>query len=235
MKSMLRRTCASTLMAVIIAGGRAVATTIPFTEPFTSDAANWRNASGAANATWLATGGADTGGYISQEYNFVSSVVGGPPVVLLRGQSNFGSSGNNFFGNWIADGVTEFRIWVRHNAPTNVTFFARFASPAAFPGAFAELTPIPPGAWTRLTVPITADNPQFITFEGSDFATVFSNVGRVQIGVDIPDSLAGVDAAYSFDADLVSIVGILGDTDGNGCVNRSDLTRLLAHFVNSAG
>lgn len=234
MTRLLRRVFESAV-AAMLASVPALATTVPFTESFATDAANWRDSPGTATATWLSSGGADAGGYISEDFNFVNSVPGGPPVVLLRGQSNFGASGNNFFGNWIADGVTEFRVWVRHNAPTEVTFFTRFASPAAFPGAFAELTPVPQGVWTHLTVPIRADNPQFITFEGSNFVTVFSNIGRVQIGVEIPNSLAGVDSVYNFDADLVSIVGLPGDTDGNGCVNLSDLTRLLAHFGNATG
>jgi hypothetical protein len=214
----------------------ASATTVPFTEAFTADAANWRDRPGAATATWFETGGADGGGYISEDFNFVASTDLDPPIVLLRGQSNFNSSGNNFFGDWIGDGVTEFRVWVRHDAPADVVFFARFASPAAFPGAFAELGTVAEDSWTELTLAITADNPQFITFEGADFETVFSDIGRIQVGVFVPPEVAGQDAERNFDVDLVAIRGSLaGDTDGNGCVDLNDLTQLLAHFGTLSG
>lgn len=232
----IRLRAIESVVLAALAVGQVLATTVPFTEAFVNDASNWRDRTGAATATWVSAGGADGGGYISEDFNFVNSTDLDPPPVLLRCQSNFGSSGNNFFGNWIADGVTEFRVFVRHDAPAEVTFFARFASPAAFPGAFADLAPIPQGIWTEVIVAISADNPQFLTFEGSDFATVFSDIGRVQIGVFVPAVLAGTDNVYNFEVDLVSILGrLIGDADGDGCVDLSDLTQLLSHFGNSTG
>lgn len=195
------------MAAIAFSMTAASATTVPFTESFTDDAAGWRDASGGASAVHVPAGGADLGGYITQSFNFVNSNTVDPPPVFVRAQSNFGSSGNSFFGNWLADGVTEFRVSVRHDAPVPVNFFSRFASPAAFPGAIAvAFTPVFPNTWTELVIPINAANPQFVSFEGSDFATVFSNIGRVQLGVNVPAALAGVDAAYDFDFDVVSIV-----------------------------
>jgi hypothetical protein len=45
-----------------------------------------------------------------------------------------------------------------------------------------------------------------VTFEGSDFATVFGNIGNLQIGVDVPAELAGMNRVVTFDVDKVSIV-----------------------------
>jgi hypothetical protein len=47
-----------------------------------------------------------------------------------------------------------------------------------------------------------------VSFEGSTFDTVFSNVGIVQVGASIPSSLAGVDQVVHFDLDRVSIRGV---------------------------
>jgi hypothetical protein len=96
---------------------------------------------------------------------------------------------------------------VRNNAPAPVNFFARFVSPAGFPGAVAvEFAPVLPGAWTEITIPIDPANPQFISFETSDFNTIFSSIGRIQVGVQVPASLAGNPGSFSFDLDQVSIV-----------------------------
>jgi hypothetical protein len=184
----------------------AAATTVPFTEAFTNDAANWRDAPNAATADWFATGGADGGGYISESFSFANSAAGDTPVIL-RAQSSFNSSGNNFFGNWLSDGVTEYRMAVRNNASVPVNFFARFVQPAGFPGAVAvEFAPVLPGVWTEIDIPIDPANPQFISFETSDFNTIFSNIGRIQVGVQVPAALAGNPDSFSFDLDQVRIV-----------------------------
>jgi hypothetical protein len=180
------------------------ATTVPFNESFSSDAAGWRDAPNAALADWFPTGGADGGGYISETFSFANNAPNDTPVLL---RAHAGASGNNFFGNWLADGVTEYRMAVRNNAPAPVNFFARFVSPAGFPGAVAvEFAPVLPGAWTEITIPIDPANPQFISFETSDFNTIFSSIGRIQVGVQVPASLAGNPGSFSFDLDQVSIV-----------------------------
>lgn len=182
------------------------ATTVPFLESFTTDAANWRNDAGTAAATWTATGGADGGGFISDSFSFANSAAGDTPV-LIRAQDSYGSSGGNFFGEWLADGVTEYRVSIMHNVPAPLNFFTRFVSPAGFPGAIGlGFAPIPPNVWTQLVIPIDADNPQFISFEGADFNTVFSNIGRLQVGVSVPAALAGNPDAFSFSIDEVTIV-----------------------------
>lgn len=180
------------------------ATTVPFTESFSTDAAGWRDAPNAGPADWFPVGGADGGGYIGETFSFANNVAGDTPVLL---RAHAGASGDNFFGNWLADGVTEFRMSVRTHAPVPVNFFARFVSPAGFPGAVAvEFAPVVPGAWTEIVIPIDPTNPQFISFETSDFNTIFSNIGRIQVGVQVPAALAGNPNSFFFDVDEVRIV-----------------------------
>ncbi|CAG0981700.1 hypothetical protein PHYC_01800 [Phycisphaerales bacterium] len=194
-----------TLAAIMTTTGSTFAVVVPFTETFSADSAGWRDSTSTA-LNWFASGGDGGTAYVSGPFNFVNNLANDTPVIL-RGQSNFNSSGGAIFGNWIADGVTSFSIAVRHNAGQPLNFFSRFASPAAFPGAVAvNFAPVMPNTWTTLTFPIDPSNPQFISFEGSDFNTVFSNVGRVQVGVSVPASMAGVDQSFAFDLDTVSLV-----------------------------
>jgi len=182
----------------------ASATTVPYLESFDSSASNWHNSGGAADATFFAAGGADGGGYISQSLSPVGLNPGDTPV-LIRGQSSFNSSGNNFFGNWITDGVTEFHAYVRHNAPSPVNFFARFAHNPA-PGAVGlDFVPVQPNTWTEINISISPASPQFLSFEGADFANVFNDIQRVQLGISVPAGLAPT-AQYSFDFDRIRIV-----------------------------
>lgn len=185
----------------------ASAATVPFTEGFTSGASSWRgnpNSAGSLDA-WTATGGADGGGFVSEGFNFLSSSVGAQGPVIFRGPAS--ASGGAFVGSWIADTVREVSVYVRHDAPVAIDFFARFASPMGFPGAIAAgATSVQPGQWTRLSFAIDRASPQWVSFEGSDFDTVFGSIGAVQVGVSIPAALAGVDQVVHFDLDSVSIV-----------------------------
>lgn len=196
------------LMGLVVGmfSASATAITVPFTEDFVFDEANWRNATLSAELGWSATGGPDGGSYASGTFNFVNSAVDDTPAVL-RGQEEFNFSGNAFVGDWITDNITLFTVQVRHDAPTPLSMFTRFSSQFNFPGAIAlSFAPVLPNTWTEIAVPIDPSNPQFITFEGSNFANVFDEIGHVQVGVIVPAALAGVDANYSFSIDKVSIV-----------------------------
>jgi hypothetical protein len=57
-----------------------------------------------------------------------------------------------------------------------------------------------------LSFDIFPSNPAFVTFEGTNFNTVFSNIGHVQIGVSVPASLDALTSPLRFDLDSVSIV-----------------------------
>jgi|CXWL01.1.fsa_nt_gi hypothetical protein len=206
---MFRATMFSIIAAtcVLVTSTAARATLVPYTEEFAADSANWRDAAGLTPLSWNASGGPDSSSYASTSFNFVSSAPNATPPIM-RAQDEFNSSGNAFVGNWIADGVNQLSVDVRHNASTPLTFFTRIASPVNFPGVAAvDFVPVLPNTWTTLIFPIVPGNPQFV-FEGppSTFNSVFSNVGHLQVGVMVPAALAGLDQSFTFDVDKASIV-----------------------------
>lgn len=193
--------------APAILPGPAGAATVPFTEDFTSDVANWANSSSTALVDYVASGGPAGDSYAST--TLVPAGSGDSSVVLFRGQDEFSSSGGAFEGNWIAEGVGEFSAYVRHNAPMPLTFFTRFASPANYPGAVAvKFVPVLPSTWTQISFDISATNPELVSYEGTDFAAVFSNVGHVQIGVDVPLALDEVTVSLTLDLDRPTILAV---------------------------
>jgi len=190
----------------LLAAGPARAVAIPTIEDFNTDVANWGDASDAALLTHVASGGPDGSGYASTQLAFagLSGGAGGESVVLFRAEDEFISSGNAFVGNWLADGITRITAQVRHDAPVPLNYFGRFARPANFPAAGAvQFAPVPPGQWTTLEFDLRITSPQIVTFEGSNYGTVFSNIGHVQFGVEIPMALANEATAYTFDLDQV--------------------------------
>ena len=195
----------------------ATADVVDFTETFAADDSDWRGAaaSGADILDFVANGGPDGSSYVSFETNFInfpdgSGMGGGQPTpVLFRGQQNFGSSDGAFVGNWIEDGVQEFSFAFRHNMPAPVTVFSRFASASNFPGGLAiNFAPAFPGQWTEVSIEINPNNPQFISFEGADFESVFTNVGNVQFGISVPEGFGGSPVNYRFDVDNVRVTTV---------------------------
>jgi hypothetical protein len=189
----------------------AFAVTVPYTETFASAAANWSSAATFTPLTYQPSGGLDGSGYATRSVSFATNPVGDIPL-LFRGQSNFASSGGNFWGDWTSGGVTEFSFSVRHDAPAPVTFFARFTPAGA--GAVALVAPpAAPGAWTTFTVPISPGTPFIFEGPGVTYASTFSNIGRVQVGVMVDAAIANQAGPFTFDIDNVSIVpapGALG-------------------------
>lgn len=182
----------------------ASAATVPFEESFATGTSNWKNTA-SANPTYVATGGSDGGGYIQTTFAFTSTASTTP--VLFRGYDGFDASGDAFVGDWIAEDVTKLTAFVRHNAPQPLSFFTRHASSASFPGAVAvDFVPVLPNTWTKIEFDTVASSPQFVSFEGSDFPSVFSNIGNVQIGVSKPSALASDTTLYTYELDQVSIV-----------------------------
>lgn len=187
---------------------------VPFTENFTNDAANWYNNAGSAPVDWASSGGPDGGSYVTTSYNFVNQTPGLPfpnnAVNLFRAQDEFNTSNHAFEGNWIADGVTSFSFWIRHNAGAPMMFFTRFATPSNFPAwSGVEFSMVAPNTWTHITIPITLSNPALF-YEGppggqAEFNAVFSNIGHVQVGV-FGGAQAGVNQGFTFDLDQPSIV-----------------------------
>ncbi|HBS29632.1 MAG TPA: hypothetical protein DEB06_09335 [Phycisphaerales bacterium] len=180
----------------IAAVGAAVALTVPsfgavvpFTEAFDSSASNWRNAAGAANATWLPTGGPGNSAHITGATSVNNANTG--VVIALRAQDAFNSSNDAFVGNWLALGVTAFSFDVRHDAPAPMSFGARFAPSANAPGAIGfQFAPVAPGQWSTVTIPIDPSFPGFVSFEFGNFAGIFSGIGNVQVSYLVPGALA---------------------------------------------
>lgn len=194
---------------VILAGPVvAAAVTVPFVEDFAADAANWREWTGTADATWESTGGPDNGSYVATTFNFqnTSSGIPGslPFAILFRGQSAYGSSGGAFVGDW-RNGVGGVSMYVRHSGPSAIPlqYFIRYADPTNFPGGVTIVTKtVQPDTWTRLDAPVPDPN---MIYEGNyGFDAVFDNIGNVQVGVLVPESLQLQDITYGFDIDKVA-------------------------------
>jgi hypothetical protein len=178
--------------------------TVPFTEEFVADEAGWHDVS-LAPLGWISSGGPDGSSYASMTFNFVSSASGDAPA-LFRAQDKWTSSGGAFEGDYTDVNANLFKVYVRHNAGVPLSYFARFSSPFNFPGAIAvAFAPVPSGVWTELEIPIHNGSANLISFEGTDYQSVFTNVGHVQIGLTVPSSLAGVDQEFTFDIDKVTI------------------------------
>jgi MYXO-CTERM domain-containing protein len=79
------------------------------------------------------------------------------------------------------------------------------ANEANFPGASYYSDPVPPNVWTPVTFQVTPDSPQNVTYEGSNYSTIFSAIGHIQFGVNIPASLKGGATPFTFDLDHVVV------------------------------
>lgn len=204
MQSTVVKVWSLTIVSLTAISSTATATIVPFTEMFTENSSNWFNGSGTAAANWSPAGGPDGSAFASSTGSFLT-VNTNDPILFFRAQDEFGSSNGAFVGNWVADGVTQFSAWVRHDTGVPLNFFVRFASPNNFPGANQVfVVPVDSGMWTQLTAPLP--NPTLI-FEGPfTYGQVFSNIGHVQVGVITPAALAGMDQTFVFDLDDVSIV-----------------------------
>lgn len=182
-----------------------MALTVPFTEAFQTSSANWYNAAGTAPLSWAAAGGPDGSSFAETTFNFVNSAEDDGPAIF-RGQDEFNSSGGAFVGDWVSGGVTTFTAYVRHDAGVPLPFFVRFSSPFNFPGGIGfAATPVESGTWQQITIPIGPAE-SFIYEGPSTYASVFGNLGHIQIGLNVPASLAGVDRAVTFAIDQPTIV-----------------------------
>ncbi len=208
----MNATTASIATIVLSAGVASAGSVAPFTETFENGASNWLDG-GFLPAGEVATGGVDNSAYITAQTGFEFAEEGGFNVAY-RGNTGFfpgtDASDGAFNGDWISSGVTNFSFDIRHDITAPVTVFARIAANtmgAPFPGAVAvAFQPVFAGQWTTVSFAIDPNNPAFVSFEGSDFESVFSNVGFIQIGIATPDGLIGDPSVFSVDLDNVSIV-----------------------------
>lgn len=194
----------------------------PYTESFDAGAANWLGGD-FLPAGEVASGGVGDSGYITAQTGFEFNDPDSFNIVFRGNTGLFpgtDASEGNFFGNWIAGGVTELSFSIRHNISEPVTIITRIAHDsmgAPFPGAVAlTFAPVLPGEWTEIRIAIDPNNPSFVSFENSTFQDVFSDVGFIQIGVAAPAGLLGDPGVFDFGLDNVRIVpapaggGLLG-------------------------
>jgi hypothetical protein len=197
----------SILAGLIISSLNAAALEVPFSEGFDTGPTGWTDAANTSFLSHVANGGPDGDSYASTQYAFASGGgAGGTSAVLFRGQDEFNASGGAFVGNWDGDGVTKLSAQIRHDAPLPLSFFARMSGPLNFPGSVAvAFAPVPPNQWTTVEFDVSPSSSQLVSFEGSDYATVFSNIGHIQFGANIPAALANDATLYTFGLDNVSV------------------------------
>jgi MYXO-CTERM domain-containing protein len=177
----------------------------PFTETFSSPAANWSSASTFTALNYVGSGGPDGSGYGSASVTITSASSGTP--IVFRGQDNFNSSSGALFGPYPTAGITTLTYSVRHNAPVPVQFFGRFLGSGAFTGAAYTNTFVQPNTWTTLSIPVSNYADANWTAEGAPslIPATFANLARIQFGY-FADAGTGANAgSYTFDIDNVSI------------------------------
>ena len=203
------------LGAACVVSSIACADIVGFNESFTADAANWRNSNGSSVLAWSSTGGpgggsgGGTGGgsYVTSTFNLSSTTAGGFPPIVIRAQQSYGSSGGGYIGNWLAAGVTGITFQFRHDLAEAINVTGRFASAANFPGAaVVSFTPVLPNTWTTISIDLTPTSPNFVSFEGSTHAAVFSSIANMQLGFTVPASMVGQNIDGHFDLANFSIV-----------------------------
>lgn len=180
---------------------------VGFTESFTADAANWRNSNGSSVLAWSSSGGPSGGSFVRSTFNLSSTTAGGFPPIVIRAQQSYGSSGGGYIGNWLAAGVTGITFQFRHDLAEAINVTGRFASAANFPGAaVVAFTPVLPNTWTTISIDLTPTSPNFVSFEGSTHAAVFSSVANMQLGFTVPASMVGQNIDGNFDLANFTIV-----------------------------
>ncbi|HEX4414900.1 MAG TPA: hypothetical protein VH107_14795 [Lacipirellulaceae bacterium] len=200
--------CVSLAASLINSLTSLAATTVPFTENFTSSVSNWADATGGALATFVPSGGPDGSSYATSTFN-VSGSADDDGIIVFRAQDEFNSSNHAFEGNWLAGGINHFSAYVLNTSPVPIQFFARFSTASNFPGVAADnITIAQPNAWTLLSFDINPSAINVTLFpEGvsSLYNSVFTNVGHVQIGFDVPAGYGGMNSTLTFGLDKVAI------------------------------
>ena len=195
-------------LAFVASIAPAQALIVPFTEDFTSGAANWLNGSSAA-PTWSATGGVDGGGYISAP-GAISA--GGFGTIVFRGNGAADASGDAFVGDWITGGVSTFSAYISHDAPVALNFYARLDAGSGRAGSSVDFS-VAPGDWFQLNLPIANSPTSFQSYGAGTFATVFNGIQNVQIALSTTQDPSTAGQIYNVSLDRVATVpepGTLG-------------------------
>ena len=180
----------------------------PFTETFSSSAANWSSAAALPPLTFPASGGPDGSAFGSTPFSFTAGSSGNP-IAIFRAQDTFNSSGSAFVGDWFAAGISTMSFSVRHNAPFPLQFFGRFLAVGQVTGAAYSFPSslVAPNTWTTLSVPINNFADPNWTPEGppSILTSTFTNLGKIQIGVWGDANTAAQNGPFTFDIDNASV------------------------------
>ncbi len=128
-------------------------------------------------------------------------------------------SGGAFDGNWLTSGVYMVSFDVRHNLGVPAQFGIRTAGvKGGYGTAMLFDSLVPPGVWTRLTLPVTEEltGEETRTYEIGNFTTNYASVIRVQSMIVAPVGYGNTTNAYKVDVDNVTIrirgTADLGDT-----------------------
>jgi len=190
----------------------AMAVTLPVIENFNSTNQNWKNSNIALtqDTTWISGGGPNGASDAFIESTFTTPVSGAASAsqVLFRARNTVNSSGNVFFGNWIADGVQSVDFWIRQDSGSAINLGLRIPTSTGFPAMLGRFpTPIQPNVWTHVSMAINATNPELLDETGpthANFNSVFSNVTYLQIFANLsglPNS-----TTVHFDVDAFRLV-----------------------------
>ncbi len=195
------------LLAITVTASTASAAVVGFHESFTSGSANWRGASSATTLSWSSSGGPGDASYVTSIHNLSTTQAGGYPQTVIRASASAGSSALAYAGNWAAEGVTGVSFWFRHNLAESLMMTLRVASPQNYPAASAyDGVSIAANTWTLVEFDLRATGGEWASFEGTSYGVALSNVGNMQIGFQVPASLAGQNINGSFDMTGFSVV-----------------------------
>jgi hypothetical protein len=211
--SLMRGLSVRTLVAAVVALSVSQSfAALPFVEDFDGSAENWR-ISGAVDANWVATGGPDGGSYISNSFTKFDPPPPSFPgasasLVVFRAQEEYGSVGSSnseYTGNWLAAGIKEVTAWVRHDAGVPLAYNFRFSDPANSPGASYGTAAVQSGVWTKLTIDVTPTSAQWLTYGGGSHATIFDNIGHIQVSAVEPAAWTAADVNFDLDRVIVAV------------------------------
>lgn len=195
-------------IAATIVAGTASAQIIGFVENFDADAAAWRNFNSASILEWVSAGGPDGTAFARSTYNLTAASGGFPPVVI-RAHASYSppSSGGAYVGDWIAAGVTGVSFSFRHDLPEAISLTGRFATPLNNPGASVQTSfTVEPNVWTTVFYDLTEGSPDIISLGSGTYASIFGNIGNIQLGFNVPPGYAGQNIDVRFDIDNFRIV-----------------------------
>lgn len=186
---------------------------VPYIEEFIATAQNWRTSSSApaGAATYNAAGGPSGDSYISSAFTTPVSGPAGNAQVVFRARDQYASSGNIFFGNWIAAGVPSIDFWFRQDTGQEISLGMRLsvldnpgqAMLARFPDK------LPSGVWTHLTLDISPTNPQLVDETGpthDNFIPVFESVNYITFFADLSGPLIPSSTVLTFGLDRFTVV-----------------------------